>query len=58
MKARSASPDNIYRKLAEINLVEMNKDGGTGYRFRKAKAMVDSLVNEAPPAHDRMKFQY
>lgn len=43
MKSGLVTPDNIYRKQAEINLGEMNKDGGIGFRLRKAKAIIDSL---------------
>lgn len=46
MKANAASPDNIYRRNAEINLGEMNKDGGAGYRLKKAKAEIDILIKD------------
>ncbi|OJW10686.1 MAG: hypothetical protein BGO53_13925 [Sphingobacteriales bacterium 39-19] len=43
MKSGLVTPDNIYRKQAETNLGEMNKDGGIGFRLKKAKAIIDSL---------------
>lgn len=42
-KASAATADNIYRTVAEKNLEEMNKDGGTAYRLKKAIAKIDSL---------------
>jgi hypothetical protein len=42
-KAGAATADNIYRTIAEKNLEEMNKDGGTAYRLKKAMAKIDSL---------------
>lgn len=46
MKTGASSPDNIYRKVAEKNLEEMNKDGGAGYRLKKAKAQIDALIKD------------
>lgn len=46
LKTASPSPENIYRKTAEINLEEMNKDGGLGYRLKKAKMQVDELIKD------------
>ncbi len=43
MKSGSVSAENIYRTVAEKNLEGMNKDGGTGFRLKKAKATIDSL---------------
>lgn len=46
LKTGSSSPENIYRKTAEINLEEMNKDGGAGYRLKKAKAQLDDRIKD------------
>ncbi|MES2427872.1 MAG: hypothetical protein V4560_12915 [Bacteroidota bacterium] len=46
LKTGSSLPENIYRKTAEINLEEMNKDGGTSYRLKKAKAQFDDLIKD------------
>jgi len=46
LKTGSSSPENIYRKVAEKNLEEMSKDGGAGYRLKKAKALVDALLKD------------
>ncbi|NMN36725.1 tetratricopeptide repeat protein [Pedobacter sp. SG918] len=46
MKANSVLSDNLYRIVGEKNLEEMNKDEGVGYRFKKAKAQVDSLMKD------------
>ncbi|NRF40124.1 M48 family metallopeptidase [Pedobacter foliorum] len=46
MKANGILPDNLYRIVAEKNLEEMNKDGGLGYRLKKAKAQIDSLMKD------------
>lgn len=42
-KTSAATADNIYRAVAEKNLEEMNKDGGTAYRLKKAIVKIDSL---------------
>ncbi|MFT3979238.1 MAG: hypothetical protein QM687_02125 [Ferruginibacter sp.] len=42
----SAPADNLYRKTAEKNLEEMNKDGGAGYRLAKAKARIEALKKD------------
>ncbi len=39
----SSASENLFRKTAEKNLEEMNKDGGAGYRLKNAKAGVDAL---------------
>lgn len=46
MKANAVMPDNLYRIVGEKNLEEMNKDGGLGYRLKKAKAQIDSLIKD------------
>lgn len=46
LKTGASSPDNIYRKVAEKHLEEMSKDGGAGYRLKKAKAEVDVLIKD------------
>lgn len=38
-----AQPGNIYEQVALKNLEGMNKDGGTAYRLKKAKAKIDSI---------------
>ena len=43
VKADKATASNIYRRTAEINLEEMNKDGGSAYRLKKAIAKIDSI---------------
>lgn len=42
----AATADNIYRTVAEKNLEDMNKDGGSAYRLKKAKAKIDALRKE------------
>eukprot|EP01012_Entosiphon_sulcatum_P021934 TRINITY_DN26806_c0_g1_i1.p1 TRINITY_DN26806_c0_g1~~TRINITY_DN26806_c0_g1_i1.p1 ORF type:complete len:562 (+),score=62.82 TRINITY_DN26806_c0_g1_i1:1400-3085(+) len=46
LKTSTSSLENIYRRTAEINLQEMNKDGGAGYRLKKAKAQIDELIKD------------
>ncbi|SFQ42249.1 tetratricopeptide repeat protein [Parafilimonas terrae] len=43
MTAKASSNENIYRKTAEKNLEEMNKDGGAAYRLKAAKKQIDDL---------------
>lgn len=42
-KTSSATADNIYHTVAEKNLEDMHKDGGTAYRLKKAISKIDSL---------------
>jgi len=46
MKTSAATPDNIYRYVAEKNLEEMNKDGGAGFRLKKAIKNIDAIRND------------
>lgn len=46
LKTDPSTPSNIYRRTAEINLQEMNKDGGAGYRLKKAKTQIDELIKD------------
>lgn len=46
MSAKDSYNENIYRKTAEKNLEEMNKDGGMTFRLKKAKATIDLLLKD------------
>jgi len=43
LKTNAKPSDNIYRYVAEKNLEEMNKDGGAGYRLKKAIKNIDAI---------------
>lgn len=43
LKAVDDRHDNIYRRLAEKKLGDMNKDGGASFRLEKAIAKIDSI---------------
>lgn len=42
-KADAATTGNIYQAVAEKNLEEMSRDGGSAYRLRKAIEKIDSI---------------
>ncbi|ATP56929.1 hypothetical protein CPT03_10775 [Pedobacter ginsengisoli] len=46
MTTTATQNENIYRKTAEKNLQEMNKDGGAGYRLKALKKQIDDLVKD------------
>lgn len=46
MTTNASGNENIYRKTAEKNLEEMNKDGGMSFRLKKAKAAIDDLIKD------------
>jgi hypothetical protein len=46
LTGQSSLADNMYGQMAEIQLNEMNKDGGAEYRMKKAKAVIDSLFKD------------
>ncbi len=46
MSTNASPTENMYRKVAEKNLEEMNKDGGATYRLKTAKKQVDDLVKD------------
>lgn len=46
MTVKANRNENIYRKVAEINLGEMNKDGGMAFRLKKTKAAIDDLIKD------------
>ncbi|MBS1563146.1 MAG: hypothetical protein JST39_02105, partial [Bacteroidetes bacterium] len=46
MKTSEQPAENIYRRVAEKNLEEMNKDGGASYRLTRAKAVLDALKKD------------
>jgi Flp pilus assembly protein TadD len=39
-------PDNMYRRMAEINLEQMDKDGGEGFRLKTALKQVQDIKND------------
>ncbi len=43
MKANPAKESNLYEVKAQKNLEEMDKDGGVGFRLKKAIARIDSI---------------
>lgn len=46
MTTKASSNENIYRKNAEKNLEEMNKDGGAAYRLKAVKKQIDDLIKD------------
>ena len=46
MTTRPIQNENIYRKTAEKNLEEMNKDGGAAFRLKAAKKQIDDLQKD------------
>ena len=46
LQTGAATPGNMYRKVAEKNLEEMNKDAGAGYRLKKAKAEMEAIIKD------------
>lgn len=46
MTANAPQTENIYRKVAEKNLEEMNKDGGASFRLKAAKKQCDDLMKD------------
>jgi len=46
MTTKASFNENIYRKTAEKNLEEMNKDGGAAYRLKAAKKQIDDLIKD------------
>lgn len=46
MTSQSSLADNLYSRVTDINLNEMNKDGGAGYRLKTAKASIDALYKD------------
>ncbi len=51
----STLSENIYQSNADIHLNELNKDGGTGYRLKIAKAKIDSLFKDYQTKKDAQK---
>lgn len=43
LTTKAAASENIYRKIAEKNLEDMSKDGGSAFRLKKALAQVETL---------------
>ncbi|MBS1509549.1 MAG: hypothetical protein JST86_01815 [Bacteroidetes bacterium] len=46
LSSGDATPDNIYRRMAEINLEQMDKDGGSGFRLKTALKQVQTIRND------------
>jgi tetratricopeptide (TPR) repeat protein len=40
------APDNLYRSVADKNLEDMNKDGGSAFRLKKAQAQIEALMKD------------
>lgn len=46
MSANAPQEENIYYKVAEKNLEEMNKDGGATYRLTKTRTEFETLIKD------------
>lgn len=46
LSSGDATPDNMYRRMAEINLEQMNKDGGSAFRLKAALKQLQAIRND------------
>ncbi len=51
----AAPPHGLYAQIAEINLSQMNKDGGAGYRLKAALKQVQAIRNDFETEKDAQR---
>lgn len=55
LKTGAKTSDNIYRFVAQRNLEEMNKDGGVGFRLKKALEKINAIRNDFQAKDDKQR---